>query len=102
MHNLHQGANLHPVCSVHMSINCVHMLLDLLFKHITNQFCFKEKFDVLRMFRLLVSSRYHRVRKMQLHLVLFALFINTIFKEDNTPVICMRVWMVGGLVFTIH
>ena len=25
-----------PLCSVHMSINCVHMLLDLLFKHITN------------------------------------------------------------------
>ena len=35
------------------------------------QFCTKpEKFDVLRMFRLLVSSRYRRVRKMQLHLVL--------------------------------
>ena len=39
------------------------------------QFDFKEKFDVFRMFRLLVSSRYRRVRKMQLHLVLFALFI---------------------------
>ena len=37
------------------------------------QFYIKEKFDVLRMFRLLVSSRYRRVRKMQLHLVLFAL-----------------------------
>ena len=48
------------------------------------QFYFKEKFGVLRMFRLLVSSRYRRVRKMQLHLVLFALFIYTIFKEDNT------------------
>ena len=42
---------------------------------------------MLRMFRLLVSSRYRRVRKMQLHLVLFALFIYTIFKEDNAPVI---------------
>ena len=42
---------------------------------------------MLRMFRLLVSSRYRRVRKIQLHLVLFALFIYTIFKEDNTPVI---------------
>ena len=49
-----------------------------------------EKFDVLRMFRLLVSSRYRCVRKMQLHLVLFALFIYTIFKEDNTPVICIH------------
>ena len=52
------------------------------------QFYMKEKFDVLRMFRLLFNSRYHRVRKMQLHLVLFALFIYTIFKEDNAPVIC--------------
>ena len=32
------------------------------------QFYIKEKFDVL-------SSRYRHVRKMQLHLVLFALFI---------------------------
>ena len=48
------------------------------------QFYFKEKFDVLRMFRLLVSSRYRRVRKMQLHLVLFALFIYTIFKKDTS------------------
>ena len=39
---------------------------------------FKEKFDVLRIIRLLVSSRYRRMRKMQLHLVLFALFICTI------------------------
>ena len=51
---------------------------------------FKEKFDVLRLLRFLVSSRYRRVRKMQLHLVLFALFIYTIFKEDNTPVICIH------------
>ena len=36
------------------------------------QFYFKEKFDVLRIIRLLVSSRYRRVRKMQLHLVLFS------------------------------
>ena len=34
------------------------------------QFYIKEKFDVLRMFRLLFNSRYRRVRKMQLHLVL--------------------------------
>ena len=54
------------------------------------QFYIKEKFDVLRMFRLLVSSRYRRVRKMQLHLVLFALFIYIIFKEDNAPVICIH------------
>ena len=32
---LHPGVNLHPLCSVYMSVN-VHMLLDLLFKHITN------------------------------------------------------------------
>ena len=59
-----------------MSINCVHMLLDLLL-NISQmfQFYFNEKFDVLRKFQLLVSSRYRRVRKMQLHLVLFALFI---------------------------
>ena len=44
------------------------------------QFYFKEKYDVL-------SSRYRHVRKMQLHL---ALFIYTIFKEDNTPVICIH------------
>ena len=36
-------------------------------------FYIKEKFDVLRMFRLLVSSRYRRVRKIKLHFVLFAL-----------------------------
>ena len=42
---------------------------------------------MLRIVRLLVSSSYRRVRKMQLHLVLFALFIYTIFKEDNTPII---------------
>ena len=54
------------------------------------QFYIKEKFDVLRMFRLLFNSRYRRVRKMQLHLVLFALFIYTIFKEDNAPFICIH------------
>ena len=54
------------------------------------QFYVKEKFDVLRMFRLLFNSRYRRVRKMQLHLVLFALFIYTILKEDNAPVICIN------------
>ena len=47
------------------------------------QFYFKEKFDVL-------SSRYRHVRKMQLHLVLFALFIYAILKEDNTPVTCIH------------
>ena len=50
MHNLYPGANLLPIaklhsgvnllplmiCSVHMSINCVHMSFDLLFKHTTN------------------------------------------------------------------
>ena len=45
---------------------------------------------MLRMFRLFFNSRYHRVRKMQLHLVLIALFIYTIFKEDNAPVICIN------------
>ena len=45
---------------------------------------------MLRMFRLLFHSRYRRVRKMQLHLVLFALFSYTIFKEDNAPVICIH------------
>ena len=54
------------------------------------QFYIMEKFDVLRMFRLLFNSRYRRVRKMQLRLVLFALFIYTIFKEDNVPVICIH------------
>ena len=56
------------------------------------QFYIKEKIDVLRTFRLLVSSRYRRVRKMQLHLVLFLLhvIICTIFIEDNTPVICIH------------
>ena len=54
------------------------------------QFYINEKFDVLRMFRLLFNSRYRRVRKMQLHLVLFALFIYTIFKEDNAHVICIH------------
>ena len=39
------------------------------------QFYIKEKFDVLRMFRLLFNSRYRRARKMQLRSVLFALFI---------------------------
>ena len=53
------------------------------------QFYIKEKFDVFRMFRLLVISRYRRVRKVQLHLVLSVLFIYTIFKEDNAPVICI-------------
>ena len=38
----------------------------------------------------MLSSRYRHVRKMQLHLILFALFIFTIFKEDNTPVICFH------------
>ena len=65
------------------------MLLDLLFKQITNV-SIQEKFDVLRMFRLLVNSRYRLVRKVQFHLVLFALFIYTIFKEGNTPVICIH------------
>ena len=54
------------------------------------QFYIKEKFDVLRKFPILVSSGDRRVRKMQLHLVLFALFIYTIFKEDNAPVICIH------------
>ena len=47
------------------------MLLDLLLKSQMFQFYFMDKFDVL-------SSRYHHVRKVQLHLVLFALFIYTI------------------------
>ena len=43
------------------------------------------------MFRLLVSSRYRRVRKMQPHwFYLLYLFIYTIFKEDNSPVICIH------------
>ena len=42
------------------------------------------------MFRLLVSSRYRRVRHMKLHLVLFALLTYTVFKEDNAPVICIH------------
>ena len=46
------------------------------------QFNFNEKFDVL-------SLRYRHVRKMQLHLVLLALFVYTRFK-DNTPVICIH------------
>ena len=53
-------------------------------------FYIKEKFDVLRMFRLSFNSRYRRVKKMQLHFVLLALFIYTIFKEDNAPVICIH------------
>ena len=82
-----------------MSINCVHMLLDLLFKHITNvSVLLKEKFDVLKMFRLLVSSRYHRVSKMQLHLVLFALFIppNTNFSTKYL-MMCKVYTNVGGI-----
>ena len=47
------------------------------------QFYLMEKFDVLNL-------RYRHVRKMQLHLVLFALFIYTIFKEDNTQAICIH------------
>ena len=54
------------------------------------QFYFKEKFDVLRIIRLLVSSRYRRVRKMQLRLVLFALFIFQYLNRLNTPVICIH------------
>ena len=65
-----------------MSINCVHILLDLLFKHITNV-SFKKRFDVLKIFRF-VTSKYRRVTKMQS--VLFALFINTIFKKDTWQV----------------
>ena len=38
----------------------------------------------------MLSSRYRHVRKMQLHLILFALFIYKIFKEDYTPVICVH------------
>ena len=73
---LHPVVNLHPLCSVYMSINCVHMswICSLNISQMF-QFYIKEKFDVLRIIRLLVSSRYRRVRKMQLHLVLFALFI---------------------------
>ena len=87
----HPGVNLHTLCRVHMSINCVNMSL-ICSLNISQMFQFyiKEKFDVLRMFRLLVSSRYRRVRQMQLHLVLFALFIYTLFKEDNALVICIH------------
>ena len=46
------------------------------------QFYFKEKFDVFRKFRLLVSSSFRRVRKMQLDLVLFPLFVFTIFNQS--------------------
>ena len=42
------------------------------------QFYFKEKFNV---YKFQIPS----CEKMQLHLVLFAFFIYTIFKEDNTP-----------------
>ena len=68
MHNLHPGANLHtsakmhlgvnlnPLCSVHKPINCVDMLLGLIFKHTTNVSVLL-KFDVLRMFRLVSSTK---------------------------------------------
>ena len=46
--------------------------------------------SIIAKFSMSLSSRYRHVRKMQLHLVLFALFIYTIFKEDNTPVICIH------------
>ena len=60
------------------------MLLDLLFKHITN-------FSVLLYGEIrCVNFKIPSCEKMQLHLVLFALFIHTIFKEVNTPVICIH------------
>ena len=63
------------------------------------QFYFKEKFDVLIMFRLLVSSRYLRVRKMQMRLVLFALFIYTTLTNFSTKylMMCNVYTDVGGI-----
>ena len=68
-----------------MLINCVHMLLDLLFKHITNVSVL-HKGEIRCVKNVSIPS----CEKMQLHLVLFALFIYTIFKEDNAPVICIH------------
>ena len=60
------------------------MLLDLLFKHITNASVLL--YGEIRCVKFKIPS----CEKMQLHLVLFALSIYTIFKEDNTPVICIH------------
>lgn len=69
MHNLHPGANLHPdaklhpganlllFCNVHMSIKCVHIYLDLTFKHTTNP-------SVVKTVKIASSRKYH-ARKMQ-------------------------------------
>ena len=47
------------------------------------QFYFKEKFDVLRMFRLLVSSRYRRVRKIWFYLLyLFIQYLKKIIHQS--------------------
>ena len=67
-----------------MSINCVHMLLDLLFKHITNVSVLL--YGEIRCVKFKIPS----CEKNATPLVLFALFVYTIFKEDNTPVICIH------------
>ena len=45
VHNLHPGENLHPLCRVHMPINCVHTHLDLI-RNLTQGTHFYEKFAV--------------------------------------------------------
>ena len=70
-----------------MSINCVHMLLDFLFEHITNV---SVLLPCVNNVSIISQFKIPSCEKMQLRLVLFALFIYTKFKEDNIPVICIH------------
>ena len=64
------------------------------------QFYFKEKFDVLRM--IISQFKIPSCEKMQLNLVLFALFIYTILKENNTPVICIHGPYLRGYIVAVE
>ena len=69
--------------SVHMSINCVHMLLDLLFKHITNVSVLL--YGEIRCVKFKIPWCNKNATPFG-----FICFIYTIFKEDNTPAICIH------------
>ena len=83
MHNLHPGAKLLPGAKLHPGVN-LQPLMKRSYVSISNISVLL--YGEIRVVKFKIPS----VRKMQLHLVLFALFIYTIFKEDNTPVICIH------------
>ena len=54
------------------------------------QIYIKGEFRCVKNVSIISQFKIPSCEKMQLHLVLFALFIYTLFKKDNAPVVCIH------------